>query len=39
MELEIFEYLEIWYSKERRHRTFSYKPIEEFDNLNNFYKT
>ena len=38
MELEIFEYIEIWYNKRRRHRTLNYKTIEEFNNLNLTYK-
>ena len=42
MELEIFEYIEIWYNKKRRHSALNYKTIEEFTkillNLNcNFY--
>lgn len=32
MELEVFEYIEIWYNKKRRHRTLNYKTIEEFNN-------
>lgn len=38
IELEIFEYIEIWYNKKRRHSTLNYKTIEEFNNQNNFYK-
>lgn len=38
MELEIFEYIEIWYNKKRRHRALNYKTIEEFNNKNQFYK-
>lgn len=38
MELEIFEYIEIWYNKKRRHRALNYKTIEEFNNQNNIYK-
>jgi len=38
MELEIFEYIEIWYNKKRRHSTLNYKTIEEFNNQNNIYK-
>jgi putative transposase len=38
MELEIFEYIEIWYNKKRRHGTLNYKTIEEFNNQNNIYK-
>lgn len=38
MQLEIFEYIEIWYNKKRRHGTLNYKTIEEFNNQNNIYK-
>lgn len=38
MELEIFEYIEIWYNKKRRHSTLNYQTIEEFNNLNKIYK-
>jgi len=38
MELEIFEYIEIWYNKKRRHSTLNYKTIEEFNNQNNICK-
>lgn len=38
MELEIFEYIEIWYNKKRRHSTLNYKTIEEFNNQNRIYK-
>ena len=38
MELEIFEYIEIWYNKKRRHSTLNYKTIEEFNNQNKMYK-
>jgi len=38
MELEIFEYIEIWYNKKRRHSTLNYKTIEEFNNQNKIYK-
>jgi putative transposase len=38
IELEIFEYIEIWYNKKRRHSELNYKTIEEFNNQNNFYK-
>jgi putative transposase len=38
MEMEIFEYIEIWYNKKRRHRALNYKTIEEFNNQNNIYK-
>jgi transposase InsO family protein len=30
MILDIFEYIEIWYNRKRRHSTFKYKNIEEF---------
>lgn len=33
MRLEIFEYIEIWYNKKRRHSALNYKTIEEFNNL------
>lgn len=33
MELEIFEYIEIWYNKKRRHSALNYKTIEEFNKL------
>jgi len=38
MELEIFEYIEIWYNKKRRHSSLNYKTIEEFNNQKNIYK-
>lgn len=38
MELEIFEYIEIWYNKKRRHSTLNYKTIEEFNTQNRIYK-
>ncbi|WP_326984292.1 IS3 family transposase [Chryseobacterium sp. MYb264] len=38
MELEIFEYIEIWYNKKRRHSTLNYKTIEEFNNQNKIYQ-
>nr|WP_228460002.1 IS3 family transposase [Chryseobacterium muglaense] len=38
MELEIFEYIEIWYNKKRRHGTLHYKTIEEFNNQNKVYQ-
>ncbi|WP_133163475.1 IS3 family transposase, partial [Chryseobacterium piscicola] len=37
-ELEIFEYIEIWYNKKRRHSTLKYKTIEEFNNQNKIYQ-
>lgn len=38
MVLEIFEYIEIWYNKKRRHSALNYKTIEEFNNQNYIYK-
>jgi len=38
MESEIFQYIEIWYNRKRRHSALNYKTIEEFNNLNNLYK-
>ncbi len=38
MELEIFEYIEIWYNKKRRHGALNYKTIEEFNNQKRIYK-
>lgn len=38
MELEIFEYIEIWYNKKRRHSTLNYQTIEEFNNQNKIYQ-
>lgn len=38
MELEIFEYIEIWYNKKRHHGALNYKTIEEFNNQNDIYK-
>lgn len=38
MQLEIFEYIEIFYNKERRHSALDYNTIEEFNNQNNLYK-
>lgn len=36
MRLEIFEYIEIWYNKNRRHAALNYKTIDEFNNqINN----
>jgi putative transposase len=37
MELEIFEYIEIWYNKKRRHSALKYMTIEEFNNKTNIY--
>jgi hypothetical protein len=30
MELDIFEFIEIWYNRKRRHSALDYKTIEEF---------
>jgi transposase InsO family protein len=38
MKLEIFEYIEVWYNKKRRHSSLNYKTIEEFDKQNRIYK-
>lgn len=38
MKLEIFEYIEIWYNKNRRHGALNFKTIEEFYNQKNIYK-
>lgn len=38
MELEIFEYIEVWYNKKRRHSTLDYKTIDEFNSQNNIYQ-
>jgi len=38
MESEIFQYIEIWYNRKRRHSSLNYKTIEEFNNSNNVYK-
>jgi transposase InsO family protein len=38
MKLEIFEYIEIWYNKKRRHSTLNYMNIEEFKNQIKKYK-
>ena len=38
MKIDVFEYIEIWYNKKRRHRALNYKTIEEFNNQNQFYK-
>lgn len=38
MELQVFEYIEIWYNKKRRHRALNYKTIEEFNKQNKIYK-
>ena len=36
-ELDLFEYIEVFYNKQRRHSHLDYQTIEEFNNLNNFY--
>lgn len=38
MELEIFQYIEIWYNKKRRHSALRYQTIEEFNNQNKIYQ-
>jgi transposase InsO family protein len=38
MKLEIFEYIEIWYNKKRRHLALNYMNIEEFNNQIKKYK-
>ncbi|WP_312903152.1 IS3 family transposase [Chryseobacterium taichungense] len=38
MELEIFEYIEIWYNKRRRHSALNYQTNEEFKNQNKIYQ-
>lgn len=38
MELEVFEYIEIWYNKKRRHSALNYMTIQEFNNKTNMYK-
>jgi putative transposase len=38
METEIFQYIEIWYNRKRRHSSLNYKTIEEFNDLNDVYK-
>ncbi|WP_228458295.1 IS3 family transposase [Chryseobacterium schmidteae] len=38
MGLEIFEYIEVWYNKKRRHSTLNYQTIEEFNNQNKIYQ-
>ncbi|RRJ89404.1 IS3 family transposase, partial [Paenimyroides tangerinum] len=38
MESEIFQYIEIWYNRKRRHSSLNYKTIEEFNNQNKIYK-
>ena len=36
MKMEIFEYIEIWYNRKRRHSALNYKTIEEFNNQINY---
>ena len=36
MKLEIFEYIEIWYNKKRRHSALNYQNIDEFNNNFNY---
>jgi putative transposase len=36
MKLEIFEYIEIWYNKKRRHSALNYANIDEFNNQFNY---
>ena len=38
MELEIFEHIEIWYNKKRRHSALNYQTIEEFNSQNKIYQ-
>jgi transposase InsO family protein len=38
MELDIFEFIEIWYNRKRRHSTLDYKTIEEFWKQKNNFK-
>jgi putative transposase len=35
MRLDLFEYIEIWYNRKRRHSALQYKTIEEFWNQKN----
>lgn len=34
MRAEVYEYIENWYNKKRRHSSLGYKTIEEFENIN-----
>jgi len=34
--LSIFEWIESWYNKRRRHSALAYKTIDEFKKMNNF---
>jgi transposase-like protein len=36
--MELFEWIETWYNRKRRHSALGYKTIEEFENLNNYQK-
>jgi hypothetical protein len=36
MKLEIFQYIEIWCNKKRRHLALNYKNIDEFSNQFNY---
>ena len=36
MKLEIFEYIEIWYNKKRRHSVLNYQNIDECNNQFNY---
>ena len=38
MELDIFEFIEIWYNRKRRHSALDYKTIEEFWKQKNNFK-
>ena len=38
MKLDIFEYIEIWYNRKRRHSALKYRTIEEFWNQKNNFK-
>lgn len=35
MKIQVYEYIENWYNKKRRHSFLGYKTIEEFDEINN----
>ena len=39
MKLEIFEYIEIWYNRKRRHAALNSATIEEFNNQINYKNT
>ena len=36
MKIQVFEYIEIWYNRKRRHSALNYKTIEEFNNQINY---